>query len=432
MAAEPMLPALIQNRASPEQRRALQACVEVAASLRTPIYLVGGAVRDLLLTGKLPKPDLDIVIEGDAIKFAEKLAEKLDRDVRTHPRFLTAEVSLGDSHLDFVTARSERYAEPASLPNVAAADLATDLARRDFTVNSIALALWPDVSGELIDPFGGQLDLEQQILRVLYETSFFDDPTRILRGVRVGCRLRLELDPQTAALARSAIAAGAFQPLSAHRLRQELILVLEDAGVGCSIHELQDLGFLAVLGRQTPLRDSEWQWLERVIALRSDGSLGDTTAMSIRWWLIYLMVIFLSEGEEAQSTLTRILGLDDDGSSLLASYVASHSRSAMALEVPALAPSDVYRIVEDLHPEEWVLLLTCQRDAVADQTALWFNELREIRLTISGKDLKDSGFPESPVLGQALEATLVARLDGRIGQADELEYAKQFLTTKSG
>src|SRR3954452_13156969 len=164
------------------------------AASGTPIYLVGGAVRDLLL-GREPI-NLDIAAEGDAAA----LGRELGGEINTHERFATATVHTDGLELDLATARTETYAKPGALPEVRPAPLVEDLARRDFAVNAMAVPLIDDP--ELIDPHGGLADLERSILRVLHDRSFVDDPTRALRAARYAARYAFALEPRTEQLLR--------------------------------------------------------------------------------------------------------------------------------------------------------------------------------------------------------------------------------------
>ena len=162
-----------------------------------PVYLVGGAVRDLLL-GR-GRADIDLVVEGDATA----LAARLGGVVVEHERFATAKAQLGGHEVDIATARAETYARPGALPEVEpTAGIAADLARRDFTINAMAIPLRRDP--ELIDPHGGLEDLDAGMLRVLHSRSFEDDPTRALRAARYVARFDFELEPDTAELLRHA------------------------------------------------------------------------------------------------------------------------------------------------------------------------------------------------------------------------------------
>ena len=151
------------------------------------IFLVGGAVRDLAL-GREDRPDLDVAVEGDVAE----LAGRLGGEVVHHDRFRTAIVRSGDLRVDLAATRAETYSSPGALPEVEPARLDEDLARRDFTVNAMAVPLFGQP--QLIDPHGGFADLESSLLRVLHSDSFSDDPTRVLRGARYGARLGLDLD----------------------------------------------------------------------------------------------------------------------------------------------------------------------------------------------------------------------------------------------
>ena len=146
-----------------------------------PIYLVGGPVRDALLG--VPVKDLDFVLIGDAPELAEELASELGGAVTVHPRFGTATVEVQGDRVDMVTARKETYPHPGSLPVVSASGLEDDLARRDFSINAMALPLAGD-SAPVVDPHGGLQDQGVGLVRILHPQSFADDPTTMLRAVR--------------------------------------------------------------------------------------------------------------------------------------------------------------------------------------------------------------------------------------------------------
>src|SRR5947208_2631577 len=167
---------------------------EAAAGL--PAYLVGGAVRDLLL-GR-PRADIDVAVEGNV----EELARRLGGDARTHARFATATVRVDGLEVDLAATRSETYPHPGALPEVQPASLSDDLARRDFTINAMAVPLGSPP--RLIDPYGGVGDLERGELRILHRRSFADDPTRALRAARYTARYSFALEPETERLLRDA------------------------------------------------------------------------------------------------------------------------------------------------------------------------------------------------------------------------------------
>ena len=151
---------------------------------------MGGPVRDAILGA--PVKDLDFVLLDHAPSLAQDLARELGGRVTVHPRFGTATVDVEGDRVDVVTARKEVYPFPGSLPEVAAGSLDDDLARRDFSINAMALPLSGD-SPEVIDTHGGIQDLENSSIRTLHPDSFADDPTRMLRAVRYQERLGFQI-----------------------------------------------------------------------------------------------------------------------------------------------------------------------------------------------------------------------------------------------
>ncbi len=209
----------------------------VLVALPGPAYLVGGSVRDLLLYR--PGFDVDLAVVGDAEAYAHALAERLDGRVVTHGRFGTAVVHYGGGrHLDVAMARTETYPAPGALPEVApAASIEEDLARRDFTINAMAVAL-PE--GELVDPFSGRSHLADRLVRVLHEQSFVDDPTRIFRAAQYEGRLGFQMDPKTETLALMAV--PEVRRLSGARVREELLAILGEERASAMLSRLRQLG----------------------------------------------------------------------------------------------------------------------------------------------------------------------------------------------
>jgi hypothetical protein len=206
----------------PEERVALlRQCATVAVGAGCDLYWVGGGVRDLWLgTSEL---DVDLLVDGEIATFAAQLAAAFGSDLRSHPEFLTAELQApGGFRVDLAQVRTERYAAPAALPQVAPGTLASDFARRDFTINCLAIPLAPTFGDRLLDSCGGVADLERRRLRVLHPASFRDDPTRILRGLEFEARFDFELEAETRRQIERTIAEGTVALLSPARLREAL------------------------------------------------------------------------------------------------------------------------------------------------------------------------------------------------------------------
>ena len=211
-----------------------------AAADDAGVYLVGGAVRDLLL-GE-PSFDIDLAFEGDGIAFAERLAAALGGRMHAHEKFHTAVVLAGDLRVDVASARTEHYEYPAALPTVEHSSIRQDLHRRDFTINAMAVSLLPAEFGLLFDPYGGEGDLGRGIVRVLHNLSFIEDPTRIFRAIRYQNRYGFDMDGLTRQLARSCVEMGLVGDLSGARVRDELLAVLGEEEVAGALVSLDQLG----------------------------------------------------------------------------------------------------------------------------------------------------------------------------------------------
>jgi tRNA nucleotidyltransferase (CCA-adding enzyme) len=378
-------------------------------------YLVGGFVRDLLLQRETR--DLDVVVEGDGIELAARLAEALGGRARKHGAFLTAVVETPEGfHVDIVTARSEVYRAPAALPEVQAATLREDLFRRDFTVNTLAIRLGPEAGGELIDLFDGRRDLEAKALRVLHERSFVDDPTRILRGVRLELRLGFRIAPETLHLARSAAADGVFDHLSGSRLRDELVLLLDDPALALSgIERLDELGVLRAIDPRLELDTATRERLRAAHAAHQE--LARIAGTPVALWRLLLMALVENLREDDRERLAGRLLLAGEDRRLLTGF-PERLDAARAVLGGDPQPHQAAEALEPLAGEE-LLLLHDEGGWVRRYLA----ELRPLALTLRGADLLAAGVPPGPRIGEALRATRRARLDGQVDPAGELRYA---------
>jgi tRNA nucleotidyltransferase (CCA-adding enzyme) len=334
-----------------------------------PVYLVGGAVRDLLL-GR-PRADVDLVVVGDAAALAARLG---GADVE-HERFGTAKVEVDGHELDIASARTETYPHPGALPVVEPADsIEVDLARRDFTINAMALPL--DDEPRLIDPHGGRGDLEARLLRILHPRSFVDDPTRAIRAARYAARFNFELEPETKALLREAD----LTTVSADRRRNELERLAAE-GSACQGYELLD------------------KW--RLVELREGGldlmrAVNDLLGAS--HWAEF------APREEA--LVSAALG-PPGGEELLASMWPPK-------------PGEGVEIAGKRDPVELILARAMGADWVEHYLTAW----SRVKLEIGGSDLIRAGIPQGPAIGRGLRAARQKKLEGEIsGREEELAAA---------
>jgi len=237
---KPNLAGVIAQAISPEAVSLLRQAADIADAAGQELYLVGGAVRDLQLQN--PIGDIDLSVNGDAIALAQKLAAATGSKLKTHPLFNTANLRIGSLNVDVAMLRAETYAKPGSLPSVAPGTIETDLYRRDFTINAMAVKLNKKNYGELIDIYGGQNDLDAGLIRVLHPRSFADDATRIWRAVRYETRLGFKLEPETRALLKQHL--SFLDTVGGFRVGNELALVLQEKEPEKTLYRLQVFGVL--------------------------------------------------------------------------------------------------------------------------------------------------------------------------------------------
>lgn len=334
-----------------------------------PVYLVGGALRDLLL-GRGRSGNLDLAIEGDASSLAAAVGES----VREHERFSTATFDIGNLEVDLAATRTETYAHPGALPEVTlGADIEADMARRDFTVNAMAASL---EEPELIDPHDGRADLEAGLLRVLHPRSFADDPTRALRAARYAARLGFSLETETEALLREADLAT----VSADRREAELLRLAGEPSAPGAYRLLAEWGLLE-------LRDGGIELAERV------GELLELPLWTLR-------------AERDRVVHAAAIG-EPGGEVELAGADPSRPSEGVAL---VMAYSAVELVLARAAGAEWL----------DDYLAKW----SEVELEIGGADLIAAGVKEGPAVGRGLAEAKRRKLDGELaGRENELEVA---------
>ncbi len=384
------------------------------------VYLVGGLVRDLLLTRI--NEDVDLVVEGDGIAFAERLAAAAGGTSHPHVPFLTAIVTLPDGHrVDVASARTEFYRTPAALPEVETSLIRQDLYRRDFTVNALAVAISGTRHGQLVDFFGGQKDLQRGEIRVLHSLSFIDDPTRAIRAVRYARRLGFAIAPDTRHLIATAVGEGVFARLSGQRLRRELEQMLAEPHPAPSLSMLADLELLAAI---TP--GLTWCAAAAGLLLEVEGQLNwyvvEELGPPVDALVLFLGALTLCADDGVAAALADRLALAGARRELLAglpAVVAELLRTAQE----ETARSAVVRTVER-HSAEAALVAMARADlAVRRRLADAMTASVRVKPPVAGRDLLAAGVPPGPHVGVALRKTRDALVDGEVTPAEAREFA---------
>ena len=376
-----------------ESRRSLDAAAALARDSGVSLYLVGGAIRDLLL--RRPVRDLDLVVEGDAPAFARILSRKLSASARVHPRFGTASLALPTGEtLDIATSRTERYARPGALPEVEPAPIGEDLARRDFTVNAMALRVAP---GEpvLLDPHAGRADLARRTIRMLHPASPRDDPTRAFRAVLYANRLGFRIEPRTRRSVVEAVRGGAVGRVSGDRLRREIARLLSEPGRAAAVAGLSRLGLAQAVHpalAMTPRIGARMRRAERLIR---------AAPRSATWFAFLLLWAADLTARQAQE-LGRRLNLLRAQARSLRRWPAS--QEAFAAGLGSHPTPDEALAGAALHPGR-------SRGERRNPTG------------VRGRDLVAAGIPPGPAIGRAIASARSARIHGRIAPGEELAFA---------
>ncbi len=451
----------LQQLLNPVQLALLRLIGEQVSVLKYTVYLVGGFVRDLLLNGHqldMAGLDMDIVIEGNAIAFAQHMQRLYGGRVVPHKRFNTAKWLVDDldhpvythklmadldiqgaiqdlpSHLDFVTARTEFYTAPSVLPTVEDASIKLDLHRRDFTINTLALCLNPSRWGELLDFYGGVNDLNQGIVRVLHSLSFVDDPTRILRAVRYEQRFDFVIEARTLELLLDAV--ELLDRVTPARIRHELERILQEERPEKALARLQELG---ILDRIHPSLHFDDRLAEAFVTLRAlraqahnNALMGTAKATEIHTVpidLLYWAILVSQLPAAAHVELTSRLGLRSETQHLMRGLVRIH-RHRDELEMPDLPPSRIAAIFEPTDTVVLALLPVVYADhpQLISYSERYHATWRHIHPELDGYDLGALGVPRGPLYAELLRSLRAAKLDGGLlTRQDEEAYVRTFL-----
>lgn len=419
------LSGLINSRLPQRIQGILMLLGQIAQQEGFMVYAVGGFVRDLLLG--LPNFDLDVAVEDNAIKFAGKLAAAAGGKLTAYEEMGTATLTLADGfQIDFATARMEYYQFPAAMPEVEQTTIKHDLYRRDFTINTLAFALNTNRFGEFLDFFGGYADLQAGLVRVLYNLSFVEDPTRILRAIRFACRYGFRLEEDSRVLLDRAVADDMLAKTPAARLGKELRLMFLEQNVPALLRLAWELGVLPKL-----IPDLEWDRdLEKQISAAASIShwQAEQSLVSQSWLLYPLLLLNAVSWEAGEEDLER-LGLMGGKEQQLVRQVARELEGlGSALKVEDLSASAIYALLQPQPTLALLALLAANpgEAGLCSRVLLYLEKLAELEIAIDGQDLMLLGVEAGPRMGRILQAVHRAKLDGRVlTREDELALAER-------
>lgn len=402
-------------------RHLLERAGEIAAAQGFKAAVVGGFVRDLLLGEK--NEDIDIVIEGDALAFAHALARACHGQVKNTSRFGTVTLVASRRKIDVATARTEYYAKPAALPTVAFSALHQDLARRDFTINAMGVVLNPAEYGQLLDYYGGYSDLRNGVIRVLYNMSFVEDPTRMIRALRFAARFGFTLADDTRQFLRQGIADRLWEKLSVDRLRREVRLVFAELHWPAILDMMQETGMFGPLfcGVSWSQVAAPLAKLPSVLSWLSQAGVRAEPMSTV----LYLLCRQLPPPVRQECWQKYVPGRRGEKAGVWERDYQAH----VACLVAARERYAIYACLHQLPPEIWANLLL--EEAVADKVRLFINELRGQHLSITGEEIMALGIPRGRRVGEIMRQILAAKINGAVSSPEqELVLAKLLASKK--
>ncbi len=424
----------------------------IASCNKMPAYLVGGFVRDLILG--VENLDLDIVVEGDGIRFAEEFAKHLKAKLIRHRRFGTATIILkphlkidpstplrvnGESFdiaqdaskdaepvearsrtIDIASARKEFYPRPAQLPIVTAGKLKDDLLRRDFTINAMGLSIDDEDFGKLIDLFKGKADLDNKKIRILHNLSFIDDPTRILRAIRFEKRYDFKIEPKTLKLLKEAVKFKMLGEVQPQRIRDDLILILKEKHPLKEIKRLQELVGFGFISPRLSVSVKAYKLIRAIERQINWFKITYPQRRLLDTWLIYFMGLIDALNIADVNAVCKKFVFRKGEEKRIFTYKKIKHKFILGLNKKKIRPSEIFAIFEPLSYEAILLLKAKYKNRQIQQHIEDFFEIYNgMRIQIRGDDLHKLGVTPGPYYQKIFTQVLKAKLNGLVKTKDE-------------
>ncbi|MHB9003694.1 MAG: CBS domain-containing protein [Coriobacteriia bacterium] len=413
-----------------EATTALRELGRLAGERGLRAHVVGGFVRDMLLErGNL---DVDVVVEGDGVEFAQEAAAAMQGRVKVHRRFGTAVLVLSRTlHVDITSARTEYYTRPGALPTVERSTLRQDLFRRDFTINAMAACINPECFGEIADPFGGLRDLERKTLRVLHSLSFVEDPTRVMRAARFENRYGFAMDGSSEELARRAVGMGMLEEVSGARIREEMLDIIDEESPADIFERLDDLGVLGMLLYEGAPRQDVMDALRAVT--HAYARIGQRFRRPPRRRVTLLAAMAHGATRtQAEHWLRHLRFGREYGEPTVAVAERSPAVLRTLRDRRKMRDSRLYRALVGMPDETVIYAWALGDERVKGRVERFVDEIARIQMAVSGQDLKEMGARPGPAYSAILAHALDDRLDGRaVGRDAELANLRR-LAARAG
>ena len=417
---------ILEERLPPRILGIFKTAGELADKLGMRAFLVGGFVRDLLLG--IDNFDIDVVIEGDGLKYAAALAKKYKMKIKVHKKFGTAVLILeGKLKIDIATARVEFYDYPASAPQVEFSHIKYDLYRRDFTINTMAIELNAKEFGTLVDFFGGRRDLKNGEIRVLHNMSFVEDPTRIFRAIRFEQRYGMKMEESTRNFLANALELEMFERLATYKIKDEIVQILNEDHPIKALIRMQELDVLRYIHPSLKVTAKLKALFKEIYHSFSVEVLFVEEKVE-RWFTNFLVLLDELELKECQRICDRFK-LDRDIMKKVVHVKAREEHILSALNPVKMKNSAVYKELYGTSIEGLLFYIAKSKSLrVRQRIHLYISTLSKVKVVLKGEDLKSLGINPGPVFYQLFSILLDAKLDGKAeDKSAELAYIKYLI-----
>ena len=395
----------------------------LAEELNYKAYVVGGFVRDLLMDKK--NFDIDIVIEGDGTKFASAYAKKYGGKVFIHQKFKTAVVTMEDGFkIDFATARTEYYITPAAAPEVVESSVKSDLFRRDFTINAMAVRLDGNQFGNLLDFFMGQKDIQDKKIRVLHSLSIVDDPSRALRAIRFAVRFGFEIGSHTERLLKHAQSLDLYNRIIGSRKFLELKYILQEENYLQALQLLNKYNILKIYSSKIKYDDELAAKFKRGENLYNWYKIQFEKDLEI--WRVRFNILFFTIKGEAYTKFIDNFDIPLKQSVLLKNdHKYMEYANGLFKRYKEHKPSFIYGVCSNLTDESALALAAVMGESKQDIIKDYLTEYKNIKISLNGNDLLNLGVKKGPDVRKYLDMLLKARLDNIVtSKEDEINFIK--------
>jgi len=399
-------------------KKILKAVGETADMMDLRAYCVGGMVRDILMGFR--HKDVDIVVEKEGIKFAYRLGEKLKGRVSAHKKFNTAVIKLPDREIDVATLRKEYYEFPGALPDVSEGTLKQDLARRDFTVNAMAVQVSPSSEyGKLIDYFGGRNDIKNKKIKILYPLSFIEDPTRIFRAARFEKRFGFKITADTLDRIKSAVKMDIQNEVSSDRIKEELLLIFNENAPHEILLRLDELGAMKFINEDVKLTEGVYNKIRNFIENKNLIS-PELIKLADKFRVFILVSILFSElplsaGKDLLSRFHFPARFINCFSAALTKY-----NETAALLNRDLKPSEIFKLLNSFDDRVvlYIYFFTC-KDSIREKIETYFEKLKKVTVSVNGETLKKMGYEPGPEFSKIINSVKYEKINGKIKTPEE-------------